>query len=115
MEFIKLNNYIEVAINYLPNAPYTNIHHYVNVGMINDYSYCNGIAHLAEHVLIDAIFKKYRASPKYILVNAYVEKEYTCFYGQCVNQHINELLNDLLSVLETSVQITEDVVETEKK
>ncbi len=40
MEFIKLNNYIEVAINYLPNAPYTNIHHYVNVGMINDYSYC---------------------------------------------------------------------------
>ena len=83
--------------------------------MMNDYSYCNGIAHLAEHVLIDAIFKKYRTSPKYISVNAYVEKEYTCFHGKCINRHMMELLNDLLSVLERSVQITDDVVESEKK
>ena len=114
MKFIKLNDYTEVAINYLPNTPYANIHHYINVGIMNDYSYCNGIAHLAEHVLIDTIFKKYKTSPKYISANAYVDKEYTCFHGECINQHMGELLNDLLSILKTSYQITENVVESEK-
>lgn len=79
-------------------------------GMKDDIRYINGTAHLAEHLLARSLFC---ADIPFIYTNAFVDKEYTCFYGQTFFPYFNQLLHRFLNIFK-NMQIDSDSIDAEK-
>lgn len=94
----------------LSNIPLTSIQCFINLGSIYETQGIQGISHIIEHM----VFKGTKKLPKAIDVskyfdksgaylNAYTEKEITCYVIKCQNDYIHLCLNVLADMLFNSI------------
>lgn len=93
--------------------PYTCVSLFIEVGMKDDL--IHGMSHLTEHIIIEELMKKEPVLFDKCLINAYVDKEFTCFYATVLRKDLNELLfafNHLFDCMEN--EISKEIIETQK-
>lgn len=74
--------------------PFVTVHLFTLCGMENDKYYINGITHLSEHLLL----KQKNIYSYFNFQNAYVEKEFTSFYGIVFEQDFKSFFNTFIQL-----------------
>lgn len=95
------------------NLDYACMHAFYEVGMKDDMDFTQGIAHLAEHI----IEMQFMSDGSFCVeTNAFLNKEYTCFYSKCLVENSHKTLKMQNELIEKSIySISDDIVQIEKK
>lgn len=105
-------NQLHLLTNHI-NVPFTCISYFITTGMKNDT--IRGISHLTEHVIVEEIMKAAPKLYKNSLVNAYVDKEITCFYATMLSENVIDIIRifgNILSFFNSG--IPKDEIERQK-
>ena len=105
-------NQLHLLTNHI-NVPFTCISYFITTGMKNDT--IRGISHLTEHVIVEEIMKAAPKLYKNSLVNAYVDKETTCFYATMLSENVIDIIRifgNILSFFNSG--IPKDEIERQK-
>ena len=103
-------------IKWLVNSvdlPFSCISFFFNVGMKND-SIC-GISHLIEHIVLEELKCQNSNLFNKALINAYVDKEFTCFHAILLHENMEEIINafnNLFDFLDKG--LSNEIVESQK-
>ena len=96
------------------DLPFTCISYFFNVGMKDDS--IRGISHLTEHIIIEELIKKESDLFQKNLINAYVDKEFTCFHATVMNEDINETLIAFCHLFDCmDNELSKEIVESQKE
>ena len=122
MESHRLKNGLNIVYEKPTNdLPLTSINIFVRLGSIYETQGYRGSSHFIEHICFKGtrnIPKAYTISAKFdemgAHINAYTQKEYTCYEVKCGNQHVNKAIQLLSDMLMNSVFDKKDY-ELEKK
>lgn len=95
------------------NLDYACLHAIYDVGMKDDTGFTQGIAHLAEHI----IEMQFMSDGSFCVeANAFLNKEYTCFYSKCLVENSHKSLKIQNELIEKSICLISDaIVQNEKK
>lgn len=110
MRKYRIGEKLTLVINHEVTSSVFAISYFMLSGMKDDIKYINGTAHLAEHLLARSLFC---VDNSFMYTNAYVDKEYTCFYGQTFSPYFDELLHRFLHLFR-NLQIDLDYMVGEK-
>ncbi|MFP4698481.1 MAG: M16 family metallopeptidase [Eubacteriales bacterium] len=111
----KLDNGVKIVMEQLPSVRSVAIGIWVKSGSIYEDEYNNGISHFIEHMLFKGTEKR---AAKQIAedmsaigghINAFTGKEYTCFYAQTLDEHIEIGIDILSDMLQNSLFSNEDI------
>ena len=78
------------------DLPYSSIFHYIDVGTKDDIDYTHGVAHLAEHLIVNEMKKKFSYNA-YCFLNGIIEKDYTCIYGMIAKGNEKNMLSQFIN------------------
>lgn len=103
---------VQLLVNSV-DLPFSCVSLFFNVGMKDD-SIC-GISHLTEHIIIEELMKKERELFHKNLINAYVDKEFTCFHATVLRENLNELLSAFCHLFDCMDNVlSKEIVEPQK-
>lgn len=103
---------VQLLVNHV-DLPFTCVSLFCNVGMKDD-SIC-GISHLTEHIIIEELMKKEPDLFRNNLINAYVDKEFTCFHATVLSEDINKILIAFCHLFDCmDNELSKEVVESQK-
>lgn len=106
---------IELIINSI-DIPYYCFSYYIATGMKDDWKYTSGLAHLTEHVIIENFIEKYKDIDENAIINAFVDKEYTCFYGKVLRKNLNRFIETFpMLVVDSLNHISNEIIEVQKE
>ncbi len=103
------------------SSPVVNLRFYVKAGSIHEGEYLGcGISHFVEHLVANGATQT-RTAEEYELEtenigggsNAYTTKDHTCYFIETSSEHFDKAL-DLLSDKAMNIDITQEVVDTQK-
>lgn len=95
------------------SSDYACMHVFYDVGMKDDVEFTCGIAHLSEHIIEMQCMSD---GNHYVETNAFLNKEYTCFYSKCLIENSFEIFNTQSKLIDKALNsITNSVIEKEKK
>lgn len=121
MYFIdKLNNGTRVVMEKIPYVNSVSIGVYVNTGSINEDKNQNGISHFIEHMLFKGTLGRTGKEIAQTIdniggqINAFTEKECTCFYVRVLDKHLLTAI-DILSDMINNPKFSDYDIENEKK
>lgn len=121
MYFIdKLNNGTRVVMEKIPYVNSVSIGVFVNTGSINEDKNQNGISHFIEHMLFKGTLGRTGKEIAQTIdniggqINAFTEKECTCFYVRVLDKHLLTAI-DILSDMINNPKFSDYDIENEKK
>ncbi len=101
-----------ILVNFV-ELPFVCISLFFDVGMKDD-SIC-GISHLTEHVIIEELMKKEPELFRKNLINAYVDKEFTCFYATALRENADEVISVFSRLIDCMDEcLSKDIMESQK-
>lgn len=116
----KLNNGITVVMEEMPYMQSASIGILINNGSVNEKKEINGVSHFIEHMLFKGTDKRSAKEISETIdniggqLNAFTDKEYTCFYSKVLSCHISIAI-DVLSDMMINSKFLEEDMEREKK
>lgn len=114
-----LDNGLKIVTEIVPQFKSATLGFWINVGSQYEKESNNGISHFIEHILFKGTKK---LSAKKIaekidnlggVLNAFTEKEHTCFYTKVMDRHLSLAIDILVDMLLNSTLNTKDI-QTEK-
>lgn len=115
-----LSNGIRVITKTLPHLYSVATSVWCNIGSVNEAPLVGGASHLLEHMLFKGTVRRNAKEIAKVMemvggqMNAFTNKEYTCYYTRCLSEHFRHSM-DLLSDVYLNSILAEEEFNREKK
>lgn len=104
-KFILLENHVDL--------PFSCVSFFLDIGMKDDT--IQGISHLIEHIIIEELMKSFPDLFQNNRIDAYVDKEFTCFHAMVLSENINKILFAFSHLFDCmNDELSREIIEAQK-